>query len=894
MDKRKIGYIVGIVAIIILGYFNYFGEEENIGDTEQVIETSNVTYKNEDYIVEAEVQKDYIKENETGFEKAKAQVNEMLISGDNVFIDKVRNLALKNNILGISPNGWSFKAESVDYNKLKDEVTSTTGVTAINEEKNVKISGQNFTTDSKMSYIQLRQDVTLENEEIALKGDKGDYDDITKIIVLADNIKLEGRGENQGLVDGDFKTLRYNTESRILEAWEPFNATYKEVKLSAESLYFKEDTEVLKISKNVIIEVNGFKIYVDRLEKAENSSILNIIGKIKGSNGVYSFEGDNGTYNTESKVLTIDGNVNGSSTKGEKIVGEKLVYDTNSKLMTLSGKKSVKYSSIDGELVTKVFNYNSDTKEFTTDGAYTFKGPKYESEGKSLYYNDMSKDLKITKGYLLDKSKHQKLKGDSIAYNTDTQDSSVIGNAYMEDEKYALSSDSITYTGIDKNATIVGNYKVKSLNDGTLFSGRDAKYNQGTGEFLSEGAVTLQGKDYIAKGENLTYNTNSGFGKLASSIEIENPKDGIKISGDKFSFQNGEYIEIAENVHLEGEDIIADSQRAKYNLKDENIYLPEKINFKTKDGKTSGNVSKGVYYTKTSKFVGDNFNGKSETNTLTSRKMTYFSKEEKALFQGNVVIKDVDSTFRGEKVEYYPKTELVKSLEKYSIDYKDFKFEGDNGEFNNKTGILKGNRSNITTVNGDKFRSDKIDGNLNEMIMDFTGNVNGEVNDKGVITTFKGDFARVYFKNSGKYEILRSEVRENAVFIQGDKKLKSDYIEIDSNRRLVFSKENTELTLVDAVNGETVIKSAVAEVDIDKDMATLIGNVQIKNNNSEYGLTNVTADRGIIRQKAGTVELIGHVEIENNESIVQADRGIYDMNSKKIKASGNVYVDYKK
>ena len=42
------------------------------------------------------------------------------------------------------------------------------------------------------------------------------------------------------------------------------------------------------------------------------------------------------------------------------------------------------------------------------------------------------------------------------------------------------------------------------------------------------------------------------------------------------------------------------------------------------------------------------------------------------------------------------------------------------------------------------------------------------------------------------------------------------------------------------------------------------------------------------------MELIGHVEIENNESIVQADRGIYDMNSKKIKASGNVYVDYKK
>lgn len=894
MNKKKIVYGIIFIVVIVLGYLNYFGDEGELGKAEQVIETSNVTYKNEDYVVEAQLQKDYIKENETGFEKAKAKVNDMLISGDNVFIDKVRNLALKNNILGISPNGWSFKAESVDYNKLKDEIKSTTGVTAINEEQGIKISGQNFTTDSKMSYIELTQDVVLENESVALKGDKGEYDDLTKIVVLSNNITLEGRGENVGLVDGHFKTLRYNSDSRILEAWEPFDTTYKEVKLSAESLYFKEDTEALKVSKNVVIEANGFKIYVDRVDKAGNSNILKIAGKIKGSDGTYSFEGDKGEYNTESKVLTILGNIKGSSTKGEKIAGDRLVYDTNSKLMTLSGDKNVKYSSADGELITKVFNYNSETKEMSTSGAYTFSGTKYESKGKNLYYNGESKDVKITEGYLLDKEKKQRLSGDKIAYNTDTQDSFVIGKAFMEDEKYSLSSESIIYTGADKNAKINGNYIVKAQDSGMKFQGKDATYNQESGEFLSAGSVKLQNENYIANGTDLTYNTKTGLGKLGSSIEIVNPKDNIRITGDTFSFKNGEYLEIAGNLHMEGEDVIVDSERARYSLKDKNIYIPEKIDFKSKDGKTYGIMSKGVYYTESSKFVGDNFNGKSNTATLTSRKMTYFSQGEKALFQGKVVMKDTDSTFRGESVEYYPKTETVKSLEKYTINYKDFTFKGDNGVFNNKSGILDGNKSDITTANGDRFISDKVHGNLNEMIMDFTGNVNGHVNDNGVITTFSGEFSRVYFKNSGKYEILRSEVRENAVFIQGDKKLKSDYIEIDSNRRLVFSKENTELTLVDAVNGETVIKSAVAEVDIDKDMATLIGDVQIKNNNSEYGLTNVTADRGIIRQKAGTVELIGHVEIENNESIVQADRGIYDMNSKKIKASGNVYVDYKK
>ena len=89
------------------------------------------------------------------------------------------------------------------------------------------------------------------------------------------------------------------------------------------------------------------------------------------------------------------------------------------------------------------------------------------------------------------------------------------------------------------------------------------------------------------------------------------------------------------------------------------------------------------------------------------------------------------------------------------------------------------------------------------------------------------------------------------------------------------------MTLTDEKNGKTVIKSSEAEVDREKYIATLIGNVHIENDNSKYGITNVTADKGIIRKNAGILELIGNVEIENNESIIQADRGSYDMNSKK-------------
>ena len=171
MNKKKI-YIIIFVVIIILGYLNYFKDENDLSDIKKAIETTNVTYDSEDYHVEADKQVDYVDDNETNFEKAKALVKDMVISGDNVFIDKVRNLALKNNILGVSPNGWKFNTEAARYDKLKDEITSDVGVSAENAEKKVKVSGKNFVTDSKMSYIELKDNVVLENEKIKSKIEK--------------------------------------------------------------------------------------------------------------------------------------------------------------------------------------------------------------------------------------------------------------------------------------------------------------------------------------------------------------------------------------------------------------------------------------------------------------------------------------------------------------------------------------------------------------------------------------------------------------------------------------------------------------------------------------------------------------------------------------------------
>jgi len=147
MTKKKIAYIGAGIVALVLGYFNYFGSDKETGDIRKLVETINAVYESDDLRIEAEKQVDYIDEKESKFEKAKATIQGMILSGDNVFLDKARNLALDTNIVGISPNGWKINASELKYNRETQELTSTKPMYAINEEKGVEILGNKFKTN---------------------------------------------------------------------------------------------------------------------------------------------------------------------------------------------------------------------------------------------------------------------------------------------------------------------------------------------------------------------------------------------------------------------------------------------------------------------------------------------------------------------------------------------------------------------------------------------------------------------------------------------------------------------------------------------------------------------------------------------------------------------------
>ena len=124
---------------MVLGIFQFiFGSDKETGDIRKLVETINAVYESDDLRIEAEKQVDYIDEKESKFEKAKAFIKGMFLSGDNAFLDKDKNLTLDSNILGKSANGWEIKASQLKYNKETEELESTKPMYAKNEEKGIE------------------------------------------------------------------------------------------------------------------------------------------------------------------------------------------------------------------------------------------------------------------------------------------------------------------------------------------------------------------------------------------------------------------------------------------------------------------------------------------------------------------------------------------------------------------------------------------------------------------------------------------------------------------------------------------------------------------------------------------------------------------------------------
>ena len=882
MSKKKIIYIVLGVVVLVLVYFNYYGSDKEVGDIKKIVETINAVYESDDYHVEAEKEIDYLDEKESKFEKAKAIIQGMILSGDNVFLDKNKNLTLDTNILGISPNGWEIKASELKFNKEAKELVSTKPMYAKNEEKGVEILANKFKTTISMDNITLEDGVVIKNKLFSILADKANYNNSSKIITLEGNIRLSnGIGEvgdintlkdvkdipnnsinkNDKEMSGTFSKVYFDLNERNLYATDGFDLKYDEVGLRGKNIVLNETTQSLKVTDDVKFTYQDYVFDVSYIEKEPNSDIINIYGKIKGGNPVYSVLADKGEYNVNDKKIRIFGNVDITSTKGEKLVLDNVVYSSATKEADMYGNK-IKYTSPENNLEAEYIHYNTVTKEVTTNKPFDSWNQKGEG-----------------------------LTGTSISYNLGTKDFYSKENITVKNKDYGLTTKNVTYKEDTGILSAPEPYVIKSIDETSTINGKSITYNKKTGELTSPGEIILNNKGTIMKGHDLVYNNISGLGKLQGPIPFENKEDKMSGTAKEIIIKKGDYVDLIGPIKVKQDTTNMLVDNARYSYKDGLVHVNTPVKFNDSVKSMVGSVNSATYSPKDSILKGTNFNMKEPDRSAKAQNIVLYNKENRRLeLIGNAYLSSGKDNISGPKIVYYLDTKDAETPTNSIIHYDQYTVKSTYGKVNKESGEIFVKNADVKSLDGNDFSSNQAKGNINDVVH-FTGNVKGKSTQKEGDVYFTGDKVDLYMgKVNDKYEAKKVIVDTKSTFTQLNRKIDSNYLELDLIKKEVYARKNPVLTIDDGPKGSTLVKADDVTAYIDKELIKLNKNVYVKNINEKKEETVLTAERGTVTKQMADV--YDRVKIVTKDSVTTANEGHYDMVNRKIRAKGNVHVDY--
>ena len=882
MSKKKIIYIVMGAIAVVLGYFNYFGSDKEVGDIRKIIETVNAVYESDDIRVEAEKEIDYIDEKESKFEKAKATIQGMLLSGDNAFLDKDKNLTLDTNILGISPNGWEIKASELKYNKETQELISVKPMYAKNEEKGIEVLANKFKTTVSMDNITLEDGVVIKNKLFSILADRANYNNASKTIVLEGNIRLSNKigeigdintlkdikdiqnndiNKNDKEMSGTFEKVYFNLDERNLYATDGFDLKYDEVGLKGKNIVLNEISQSFKVTDDVKFTYQDYIFDVNYIEKEPNSDIINVYGQIKGGNPIYSVLADKGEYNINDKKIRVFGNVDITSTKGERLLLDNFIYSSQTKEADMYGNK-IKYTSPDNNLEAEYIHYNTITKEVTTDKPFD----SWNAKGEGL-------------------------SGTNIVYNLGTKDFYSKEDITVKNKDYGLTTKNVTYKEETGILTAPKPYVIKSNSGDSTVNGNSITYNKKTGELVSPGQIIVNDKGAIIKGHDLVYNNISGLGKIQGPIPFENKADNMAGVAKEMIIKKGDYVDLVGPVKARRDTTNMEFANARYSYKDELVHVNTPVKFNDPVSSMVGSVSSATYSPKDSILRGTNFNMKEPDRSAKAQNIVLYNKDERKLeLIGDAYLSSGKDNISGPKIVYYLDTKDAETPTNSVIHYDQYTIKSSYAKVNRESGEVFAKNADVKSIDGNEFSANQAKGNTNDVVH-FTGNVKGKSKQKEGDVFFTGDKADLYMsKVDDKYQAKKVIVDTKSTFTQLNRRIDSNYLELDLIKKEVYAKKNPVLTIDDGPKGNTLVKADDVTGYIDKELIKLNKNVYVKNINEKKEETVLTADRGTVTREMADV--YDRVKIVTKDSVTTANEGHYDIVNRKIRAKGNVHVDY--
>ena len=898
MNKKRIRNSILFVGIILLGYLNYYKEEDGFGVIPNVIETTNVVYDTSGYHIEAEKQIDDMDLDTTKFEKATAKYDEMTLSGNKVFLDAGKNLFLEENIVGDNGAGWKMYSEAMSYNQYKDQLTSNKGMKAVNEAENLTLEGKEIVTNKKFDVIDISKDVILSNDRIKISGDKGNYKDKTKQFVLTGNGKFESLGAEK--FSGEFNQGKYYTDKDKIELRYGYTGYYDDAIIKGKSLDYNNANQTFISRNNPVIQIDGYTINSSEIKKLRPENEIDIVGKVSGTNGDIRFSGDYGVYKMDEKILYLNGNVVIANSKGEKITGDLVRYNFETKIADLSNKgKDVVYTYETRKVTTKKMVYDFNKENMLLNDGYVFEDNEYRSVGKNMKYDNISKIGNIQEGKVFVKATGENLKANEINFDTTKKDYTAIGDVRIDSKNSIVTTDKVEYFTSQDKGIIPNNFVMKNKKDGSIINGKNAIYTISKKQVTSEEEFNYKNKDSYLSGKGILYDLTTEEGEILSAVNYKDSKSGNNVTGDKAVFKKESYLNIKENVKLTTKSEEMTTTEANYSFKKDIVDIPNKIEFRALDGSFKGNLVNGKLYNSKELFVGNKLSGVSDKGeNIVADNLEYSLNEKKAKLKNNVIVTNTDSRLSGNEVIYDTKKNEVFAVGNVKMNYQsNTKLTGENILLNNLTKDVSGEKIHMVTDKNEQISSNKFKGNLDKMMFRFLDNVSGSFmtkDEKGQIpTTLKGeDVTLTFTQDKGKNKVHRVAGKKGTTITREEQNIKSDDIVYNFLKGTVVANKNNRIYMNDDKNRTTILGEKM-EGNLNEEKLYLKSKTTIESYNEKNEKTTLVGNSGVVDNKQETVELKENVKMENNQFIFSADRIIYNKKTQKVKAFGNTKIDYK-
>lgn len=896
--NKKIKNSILFVGIILLGYLNYYKEEDGFGIIDNVIETTNVVYDTSGYHIEAEKQIDDMDLDTTKFRKATAKYENMTLSGDKVFLDAGKNIFLEENIVGNNGEGWEMFSDALSYNQYKDLLTSDKGMKAVNKEEGITLEGKEVVTNKNFDNVDISKNVTMSNEKVKIQGDTGKYQKNKNLFTVNGNGKFESLEENG--FKGEFNQGKYFLNKDTVEFRKGYTGYFQDAVIKGKNLDYNNKKQTFITRNNPVIYVDGYTINSQEIKKTRPENEIDIVGQINGTNGDISFRGNYGIYKIDEKILYLDGDVEITNSKGEKLRGELARYNFETKVADFSNKnKNVEYSFQDRKAYSKKLVYDFNKENLVLNDGYTFEDSKYRSVGKNMEYDNTSKIGNIKDGQILVKATKELIKADDINFDTIKKDYKAFGNVNVERENDILTTDQIEYlTSMDKG-NIPNEFVIKNKLDGSLTKGRNLVYTISKNQITTEEIFTYENKNSYVSGKGMVYDLGTEIGNLLSEVKYEDRKNNSVVTGDKGEFKKDTYLSLKENVKLvtKSEELL--TTEANYDFKTDVVNLPNQIDFRNLDDSFVGKLEKGKILNSKKLFVGQKFSGvSSKKENIISDVFEYGLDTKFVKLRNNINITNEDSKIKANEVLYDNKKNTIFAVGNLKIDYQsNINMTGENILLNTLTKDISGEKVFMKTDKNENISSDKFRGNLDKMTFNFLRNVKGsfvtKTEDSSLPTKLIGnDITITMLKDKNSNKVHRVIGKKGTIITRGTQSIKSDDIIYNFLKGTVVANRNNKIYSEDEENKVTILGDKI-EGNMNEEKLYFNSKVTMENINNKNEKTTLVGDKGVLDNNAQTVQLTGNVKMENEQFIFNADRMIYNKNTQKVKAYGNTKIDYK-